>query len=156
MNDFNYSKNGVQLTESFEGCRLTAYQDVRGVWTIGYGHTGADVYEGLTITQDEASTLLIHDMARAELAVNTYVDAAINQEEFDALVDFVFNAGATAFKNSTMLALLNQGDFQGAAAEFDKWDHAAGQVIAGLLRRRQAETALFEQGISEGETTNNG
>lgn len=149
MNDFTYSKNGEQLTESFEGCQLTAYQDIRGVWTIGYGHTGADVYAGLTITQDEAATLLIHDMARAELAVNTYVDAPINQAEFDALVDFVFNVGANAFKGSTLLRLLNANDYAGAAGEFDKWDHAAGQVVAGLLRRRQAEAAEFEQGVNQ-------
>lgn len=145
-NNLNYSKQGLALTEGFESCRLTAYQDTRGIWTIGYGHTGSDVWEGLTITPDEASTLLIHDSARAELAVNTYVDVPLTQCQFDALVDFVFNVGAEAFKNSTLLKLLNQGNFEGAADEFEKWDHAAGKVVAGLLRRRQAEEVLFRQG----------
>lgn len=139
----NYSKSGIKLTEGFESCRLTAYQDIKGIWTIGWGHTGPEVCEGLVWTQGQADDELIHDVQHAVIFVNEYVTVPINQNEFDALVDFAFNCGCNALRGSTLLVKLNAGDHQGAAAEFDKWDHASGQVVAGLLRRRQAETALF-------------
>ena len=126
--------------------RLTAYQDQVGVWTIGYGHTGPDVTAGLTITIAEAQALLAQDVSSAAACVNTAVAVKLTQQEFDALVDFVFNLGTGAFKGSTMLRDLNAGDFANAAAQFDLWDRAGGAVVAGLLRRRQAEAALFEAG----------
>lgn len=144
-----YSKDGTALTESFEGCQLTAYQDSKGVWTIGVGHTGPDVCEGMTITQQEADTLLLFDIAKATAAVDRLVTVQVTQDEFDALVDFAFNVGIGALQGSTLLRKLNAGDFAGAANEFDKWDHAGALVLAGLLRRRQAETALFEQGETQ-------
>jgi lysozyme len=85
-NNFTYSQNGLNLTEQFEGLRLTAYQDQVGVWTIGYGHTGPDVHAGLTITQQQANNLLMQDTQSAAAAVNRLVTVAINQDEFDALV----------------------------------------------------------------------
>ena len=139
-----YSKSGIQLTESFEGCQLIAYQDVKGVWTIGVGHTGPDVYGGLIITQDQADAWLLADVQNAVNHVNSLVSVPLTQGEVDALCDFCFNCGCNAFAGSTMRRLLNAGDYQGAAAQFDFWDHAAGRVIAGLLRRRQAETTVFE------------
>ena len=147
VNNLSYGKDGTELTEQFEGLRLTAYQDQVGVWTIGYGHTGPDVYPGLTITQNEATSLLLHDVATAAGCVNRLVTVALAQDEFDALVDFVFNLGTQAFAGSTLLRLLNSGDFNGAIGEFAKWDHAGGQVVAGLLRRRLAEAQLFQQGM---------
>lgn len=138
-----YSKNGLCLTEQFEGCKLQAYQDMRGIWTIGYGHTGNDVHEGLVWTKDQAEMALLLDVAWAERVVNHLVTVTLTQPEFDALVDFVFNAGSGNFINSTLLTKLNAGDYNGAATEFDKWDHANGKVVAGLLRRREAETSLF-------------
>ena len=146
VNSLTYSKKGLSLTEQFEGCRLTAYQDQVGVWTIGYGHTGPDVTAGLTITSDEAQALLAKDVSSAADWVNNLVAVKLTQEEFDSLVDFVFNLGAGAFRGSTMLRDLNAGDFKSAAAQFDMWDHAGGAVVAGLLRRRQAEAELFEGG----------
>ncbi|HTW50156.1 MAG TPA: lysozyme [Acidobacteriaceae bacterium] len=148
VNDLIYSGNGLSLTEQFEGCELTAYQDQVGVWTIGYGHTGPDVVAGLTITQDQAQALLAQDVQSAAACVNNSVTVQLSQDEFDALVDFVFNLGVGAFEGSTLLRDLNAANFTAAAAEFDLWDHAGGAVIAGLLRRRQAETALFESGVS--------
>jgi lysozyme len=150
-NNLTYSGSDLALTEQFEGCRLTAYQDVAGVWTIGYGHTGPDVSPGLTITQAQAEQLLQQDAASAAACVNQAVTVALNQDEFDALVDFVFNIGRGAFQASTMLRDLNSGDFAGAAGEFDKWDHAGGKVVAGLLRRREAEQALFDEGNDSGQ-----
>jgi lysozyme len=149
VNSFIYSGDGLALTEQFEGCKLAAYQDVKGVWTIGYGHTGPDVVPGMTITQAQAQTLLASDVSSAAACVNNVVTVQLEQDEFDALVDFAFNAGKGAFEGSTMLRALNAGDFAGAAAQFDLWDHAGAAVVAGLLRRRQAETALFTTGISD-------
>jgi lysozyme len=139
----NYSKKGLALTESFEGLRLTAYQDQVGVWTIGYGHTKG-VTRGMTCTQEQAEQWLLEDVQDAVDAVNELVHVVLSQDQFDALVDFVFNLGAGSFAGSTLLHKLNAEDYEGAAVEFDKWDHAGGQVVAGLLRRRQAETDLFE------------
>lgn len=138
-----YSKTGLQLTEQFESCRLTAYQDVKGIWTIGWGHTGAEVIQGYTITQIQADMQLVVDMHNAESAVNELVTITLTQGEFDALVDFCFNCGINAFRGSTMRTLLNSGDFANAALEFSKWDHASGQVVSGLLRRRLAEEQEF-------------
>lgn len=136
---------GAALTESFEGCRLAAYQDTGGVWTIGYGHT-AGVGPGDTCTQAQADAWLQQDMAWAAAVVNRTVDVPLTQGEFNALVDFVYNAGAGAFEESTLLRVLNAGDYAQAAQQFDLWDHAGDQVVAGLLRRRQAETAEFTSG----------
>lgn len=146
VNQFTYSGKGLALTEQFEGCRLDAYQDQEGVWTIGYGHTGPEVCTGMTVTLEQAEALLATDVSNAAAFVNRVVAVEISQEEFDALVDFVFNLGAGTFERSTLLRLLNAGEFAAAAAQFALWDRAGGAVVAGLLRRRQAETALFNEG----------
>src|ERR1700757_2265582 len=86
VNNLTYSKNGLSLTEQFEGCRLVAYQDQVGVWTIGYGHTGSGVVSGLTITQDQAEDLLTSDVAASAAYVNAAVMVELQQNEFDALV----------------------------------------------------------------------
>ena len=131
------------LTETFEGCRLKAYQDSKGVWTIGYGHTGGIVCAGLTCTQAQADTWLLTDITWAENEVNRHLHVTVTQNEFDALVDFTFNCGSGNFEHSSLLELVNRGDLLHAAQEFEKWDHCGGLVVAGLLRRRQAEEALF-------------
>lgn len=138
----DYSLKGKELTESFEGCRLTAYQDQIGRWTIGYGHT-AGVYPGMVCTQEQADAWLIADIAWAVALVNHIVKVTLTQGEFDALVDFTFNLGSGNFQSSTLLKLVNQGDMEDAAKQFEQWDHAGGKVVAGLLRRRQAEAAEF-------------
>jgi lysozyme len=144
MANFTYSPAGLALTKSFEALKLNSYQDQVGVWTIGYGHTGPTVHGGLTITEDQADQLLQSDLAAAVACVNRAVTAAINQNQFDALVDFVFNLGCAALLSSTLLRDLNGGNFDSAAQQFLLWDHAGGVVIAGLLRRRQAESDLFQ------------
>jgi lysozyme len=137
-----YSLSGAALTERFESCRLVAYQDQVGVWTCGWGHTHG-VSQGLVITQAIADSWLLEDTANAEDDVNKYVRVSLSQGAFDALVDFAFNLGCGALNNSTLLKDLNNGDHAAAAAEFEKWDHAGGKVVAGLLRRREAEAAEF-------------
>jgi lysozyme len=146
-----YSKNGIHLTEQFEGLRLTAYPDPGTggePWTIGYGHTGPDVHPGLTITQEQAEELLMKDVQKAAADVNAKVTTDLTQEEFDALVDFVFNCGAGNFNNSTLLKKVNAGDMAGAAEEFAKWNKAAGHVLAGLVKRREAEAQEFLSGLN--------
>jgi len=146
MNNYKYSKDGLHLTEGFEGVRLAAYPDPAtggDPWTIGYGHTGPEVHSGMTITQEQAENYLMQDVAKAAADVNSKVTVEITQNEFDALVDFAFNCGCGNLNNSTLLKKLNAGDHEGAAHEFEKWDMAAGHHMAGLLRRRQAEELLF-------------
>jgi lysozyme len=144
-----YSKDGLALTEQFEaagGPALVAYRPLpTDRWTLGFGHT-AGVEEGMTCSPEQATQWLLDDVQEAENAVNRLVKIGLTQEEFDALVDLVFNIGVTAFANSTMLRLLNENDIQGAIDEFDKWDMSGGKVVAGLLRRRDAEKALFTLG----------
>lgn len=134
---------GRALIESFEGLRLTAYQDIRGIWTIGYGHVGRDVPPGLTITQAQADELLEADLQGAERAVNTFVKVPLTQNQFDALVSFTYNVGAGNLEHSTLLSLLNQGAYVGASAQFLAWDRAGGVISSGLTRRRLAERDLF-------------
>ena len=145
MNNLTYSRAGQALTERFESCRLMAYQDQVGVWTIGWGHTFG-VHAGMTCTQVEADAWLSEDEAAAVADVNTHVTVPLTQGEFDALVDFAFNLGRGALNNSTLLKDLNAGDYHAAAKEFEHWDHAGGKVVAGLLRRRLAEEAEFMGG----------
>ena len=147
-----YSKEGLKLTERFEGCRLEAYPDPAtggAPWTIGYGHTGADVFPSLLITQEEAEKLLLQDVQKAVDHVNSKLKIEVTQGEFDALVDFAFNCGCRNLDNSTLLKKVNEGDFNSAAIEFLKWDMAGGHVMAGLLRRREAEAALFLSDIAK-------
>ena len=141
-----YSKDGLHLTERFEGCRLVAYPDPGSggdPWTIGYGHTGPEVVEGLQITQDQAEQYLAQDIKQAEANVNAVVHVELTQEEFDALVDFAFNCGCRNLDSSTLMKKLNAGDYEGASHEFIKWDMAAGHHMSGLLKRREAEAAMF-------------
>lgn len=140
------SKQGLDLVKSFEGLYLDAYRDEVGVWTIGYGHTGLQhrdgtVFSGRVITRAKADELLAYDMHQFEQRANTLVTVPLTQSQFDAIVSFDFNTGGLA--KSTLLKLLNKGDFFGAAGEFDKWNKAGGTVLKGLTRRRHAERDLF-------------
>ena len=139
-----YSKDGADLTKQFESCRLTAYQDGGGVWTNGWGNTHA-VVPGTSITQEQADQDLMANVIDAEDAVNDYAHVPLTQHQFDALVDFTFNCGITAFKTSTLLKKLNVEDYEGAHDELVKWCHDNGVVVAGLLRRRKAEQDLFDE-----------
>lgn len=143
------SQRGLDLIKKFEGLRLTAYKCVAGVDTIGYGHTGPDVKPGLRITEEEAENLLWKDTESAQQAVNSFVNVKVNQNEYDALVSFVFNVGPTAFVNSTLLRLLNSNsDRKIVAAEFARWIKAGSdQAVPGLVRRRSHEKALFLEKI---------
>lgn len=141
------SNNGIALIKQFEGCRLTAYQDSVGVWTIGYGWTqpvdGKPIRAGMTIKQDTAERLLKTGLVSYENDVARLVKVGLSQGQFDALVSFTYNLGARSLSTSTLLQKLNAGDYAGAADEFLRWNKAGGKVLTGLTRRREAERALF-------------
>jgi len=137
-----YSQTGEHLTQQFESCKLVAYLDSKGVPTIAWGHT-AGVKLGDTCTQAQADAWLMQDIQWAAGIVNRVVTITLTQGEFDALTDFVFNDGSGNFESSTLLRDLNAGNILAAAAQFPLWDHSAGQVVAGLLRRRLAEEQEF-------------
>ncbi len=141
------SERGINLLKSFEGLELEAYQDIAGIWTIGYGHTGDDVEPGMRISEREAEALLRKDLKPREDAVDRFASISLSQNEFDALVSFVYNVGAAAFGGSTARKRLNRGDRIGAADALTWWNKATvGGVlreVLGLTRRRAAERALF-------------
>lgn len=138
------NQSGLKLLTTFEGCKLAAYDDGGGVWTIGYGHTKG-VHKGMTITQAQAEHLLQEDLKKFESFVEDAVKVSINDNQFSALVCFCFNVGPgkNGFGGSTLLKLLNQGNFQGCANEFRRWNQVNGTPWLGLTRRRLAEQALF-------------
>ena len=141
------SDKGIALIKQFEGCKLTAYQDSVGVWTIGYGWTkpvdGKPIRAGMTIKQETAERLLKTGLVSYESDVSRLVKVGLTQGQFDALVSFTYNLGARSLSTSTLLRKLNAGDYAGAADEFLCWNKAGGKVLNGLTRRREAERALF-------------
>lgn len=137
------SSVGEDLIKSFEALRLKAYQDQRGIWTCGWGHTGPDVVEGTVCTPEQAETWFLHDTQAAVHGVDASLTTNVTQNQFDAMASLTFNVGVGAEAHSTLARLVNARDFAGAAAEFPKWDHVNGVQNAGLLRRRLAEQTLF-------------
>ncbi|MGH2412338.1 MAG: lysozyme, partial [Microcystaceae cyanobacterium] len=122
--------------------RIAAYLDSVGVPTIGYGHTHG-VYLGMIVTRAQAEDFLKQDLSEAESAASQLVKVPLNDNQFSALVSFVFNLGAGALAQSTLLRELNAGNYTEAAEQFLRWTRAGGQQLAGLVRRRHTERALF-------------
>ena len=136
------SNKGLNLIKHFESLQLKAYKCSANVWTIGYGHT-KNVKEGDRISQDQANCFLMQDLYSVERAIVRLVKVKLNQNQFDALCSLIFNIGISAFNKSTLLAKLNTGDYVGAAEQFRRWNKVNNVVMAGLVRRRQAEEDLF-------------
>ena len=139
----------AKLAEGFEGFSSVAYRCPAGVWTIGYGSTRDGNGHAITaatppISRAMAHELMVRDLGSALHSIHAFVTVPLYAEEFEALVDFVYNCGAGAFSHSTLLRKLNDGDYEGAAAGLDDWNKGGGKVLAGLVRRRAAERALFE------------
>ena len=141
------NKIGLKLIAQFEGCYLQAYLCPANVWTIGIGTTiypnGVKVKKGDKCTLEQAHEYLAHDMIEFEKTVNDSVKVPLSQNQFDALVSLTYNIGQAAFGNSTLLKKLNAKDYQGAADQFLRWNKGGGKVLKGLVRRREAERALF-------------
>ena len=141
-NSMKTSGIGIELIKEFEGCRQVAYQDSVGVWTIGYGHT-KDVYEGQLVIKKTCETMLAEDLEEFENYVESYVKVELSQNQFDALVAWTFNLGPGNLSESTMLKKLNEGDYDAVPDEMRRWNKAGGEVLNGLVRRRDAEAELF-------------
>ena len=123
-----------------EGSRNKAYKDVKGIWTIGVGHTGPEVQEGLVWTDQQILDVLKQDVKVAEQGVTDNVRVALSQNQFDALVSFIFNVGVKAFRRSTMLKYINIGEFGLAAQQFDRW-----VIPIEVTSRRMSEKAQFQE-----------
>ena len=153
------SEKGLSMIERFEGCLLKASNKLDGVWTIGYGQTGSyygkRVRRGMTTTKAEAHAWLRdHSIKTYEDAVTQAVKVPLNQHQFDALVSFAYNVGVGALKQSTALRKLNAGDYAGAADALTMWTKCNGKVLAGLVRRRKEERALFLTPVTQAKTGN--
>jgi lysozyme len=140
---------GLALIKHFEGCRLEAYQDSGGVWTIGYGHTRA-VKPGDRITDAQAESLLRADLANSERSVGALVRVPLSQAQFDALVSFEFNTGGLELRGkagkpapSMLLRLVNDERHLAVPEQLCRWRHDNGRELKGLIRRRVAEAALY-------------
>jgi lysozyme len=134
---------GLAIIESFEELRTLAYLDQHGRWTIGWGHTGPDVHEGMTCTPEQADAWKLGDVSTAEVSVMISTACPVTQHQFDAMVSLIYNIGAFAFAGSTLRGRLHAGDIPGAADQFLVWNHVEGVPNAGLIKRRKLERALF-------------
>ena len=140
------SKACVDLVKSFEGFRAEAYKCPAGVWTVGYGTT-ENVHPGDVVNEQEAEELLMNDLTEASGAIDELVDVPLTQRQYDALASLIYNIGREAFRNSTLLKMLNGGKgVHEVGAQFLRWNRAGGKVMPGLIRRRESERALFSQG----------
>ena len=144
------SQHGIQFIADFEGFVDHPYQDSGGVWTIGYGHTGPGVSSMGRITRQRGLELLAGDIRHAEEAVNA-LRLVLNQHQFDAAVSFVYNCGAGTLHDESSFGRALRNDLRGVPAAMGLYVHdAAGHVLAGLVRRRAAEGALFREPVVEG------
>jgi len=140
------NEQGLALIKEYEGCQLTSYPDPGSgddPWTIGYGHTGQEVVEGVEWTQAQADAALAQDITTFSALVDKVVPGGLTSNQFSALVSFAYNLGVPTLRHSTLLTKLNALDVQGAADQFPEWCHSCGKELPGLVKRRAAERALF-------------
>lgn len=151
--NLHISPAGLDIIKEFEGWYPKAYKDPVGVWTIGWGTTGIDAQPGRTITKEQGTELLRRDVIETEDQVKALVNVPLNQYQFDALVSFTYNVGSGNLEKSSLLRLLNRGNYDAAAGQFGLYNHARDretgeyEVLPGLTRRRASEAALFQQPI---------
>lgn len=142
------SQNCYNLIKEFEGCELDAYKDAAGVWTIGWGNTfyedASVVKEGDSITQERADNLFIIIVTAVAKVVNDIVLAALNQNQFDAIVSFTYNVGSGNLRKSTLIKRINVNPCDtDISFQFSRWNKSKGVVLPGLVRRRLAESNLY-------------
>ena len=136
------SDKGINLIKEFEGLELISYLCPAKVWTIGYGHTKG-VQEGMEWTEEQAEESLKEEVISYCRYVEELVKVPLNQNQFDALTSWTYNLGPTNLKSSTMLKVLNDGNYDEVPEQIKKWNKAGGQVLNGLIKRRDAEVELF-------------
>ena len=139
----NISQEGIALIKRFEGCELEAYLDSVGIPTIAYGRI-KNVEMGDTCTQEQAEKWLEEELPEYEGYINDMVKVELEQCQFDALCSWVYNLGPNNLKESTLLKVLNEGNYSSVPAEIKRWNKAGGKVLQGLMRRREADALLFE------------
>lgn len=139
---YTVSGAGIAFIKQSEGFSAKPYADANG-HSIGYGHFIQPSENYINLSEAQASDLLGQDLVPVENAINQYVTVPINQNQFDALADFIYNEGVGAFKGSTLLQVLNSGDYAGAAQQFQRWVYSSGQVNPALQARRQSEAGTF-------------
>ncbi len=139
----NTSLNGYELIKKYEGCKLKSYKCSAGVNTIGWGHT-KNVKSNMEIDIQQAKEFLIEDVEQCEDCINKHVKVELNQNQFDALCSWVFNLGCGNLKRSTLLKVLNKGQYQDVPFEIKKWCYAKSVKLAGLVKRRKEEAKLFK------------
>ena len=140
----SYLDAAAKIISDFEGEKLLAYKCPAGIWTIGFGHTGPDVNPNMRITSSDAVRLLYDDMLEADKAIDELVEVPLRENPRAALISFIFNVGRNAFRTSTLLKLINAGNFPAASGQFARWNKAGGVVLPGLVKRRHHEKILFE------------
>lgn len=152
------SQNGIDLIRHYEGCSLFEYRDSANIKTIGIGHTGSDVYDGEKISPDEAESLFLNDIKSFVSMLNEKLTVTVNQNQFDALLSFLYNVGPgnVGIKDglfhlksggpSTLWKMVESENFSGAASQFTLWCRSGGVVLRGLLARRRSEQILFTNG----------
>jgi lysozyme len=133
----------LPISRRYEELRLVAYRCPAGVWTIGYGRTGPGIVEGLRWTAGQAETDLRLRFVKLGARIDALVRVELTAGQMAALALLADNIGLEAFRGSTLLRLLNAGDYKGAAGQFDRWNRGGGKVLLGLVRRRREERALF-------------
>ena len=148
------SQEGITLIKHYEGCpkdkdgNAVSYRCAANKATIGYGSLklidGSPVQDNISISMQEAEELLAHELKEYEGYINSMVNVPLKQNEFDALVSWVFNLGPKNLKESTLLKLLNAGDYHTTPTQIKRWNKAGGKTLQGLIRRREAEALLFE------------
>ena len=144
------SEQGIEFLIKEEGEVLKAYRCQAGILTIGVGHTGKDVKQGMIITKEKSRELLKSDLRRFEVCVDTNINRTLNQNEFDSLVSLAFNIGCEAFRLSTLRKKINAGaNVDEIATEFRKWRKGGGRVLPVLVARREREIKLFVRGKYE-------
>jgi lysozyme len=151
------SENGLELLKQWEGFELKVYKDSAGLPTIGVGHlitkseqssgniviAGAPIPYANGLTDQQVLDLLSQDVQPAESSVNNGVKVELNQNQFDALVSFTFNVGGGSFSSSTLLKVLNQGQYDQVPDQLRRWNKAGGKVVQGLVNRRENEVNLW-------------
>ena len=143
----NVTQAGIDLIKSNEGCKLSAYQDQRGIWTIGYGHTGPCIGRGVALTQDQAERYFVDDIQRFSSGVSALVKVNLTNNQFSAFVSLAYNIGIGAFSMCSALHLANTGDLSDVPAHimlYDKIEIRGSLVVSnGLINRRRAECVLW-------------
>ena len=136
------SAAGLDLIKSFEGFRAQPYYCAGGKLTVGYGHTSG-VWQGMRVSEKDADVFLRVDVQRIEREVDELVKVPLSQGQYDALISFTFNVGVGALQKSTLLRLLNEGNYAAVPEQMKRWTKAGGKDLPGLVRRREAEAELF-------------